>query len=504
MENQIKKLLNHSFIFSLADFLKGAIGFLLIPIYTRYLTPVDYGKLELLNVTLSILAVLVHQGIGTAFFRSFASCEDEKKISVVNLVSTSYFYMAISALFIGVLLYFSSGKYSQFLFGEGSSSGVFVKIIAVTLFFQTLNMIPFQLMRAHMESLKYVSLSLSGFLIQLILNITFIVMLKLGIIGILLANVITSFLLAVMTMLVIKKHLIFNISKPLLKELLSFGYPLILAGLSLWVLQMSDRFLIQKLASTEEVGLYSLGFRFSNILTLLIIMPFQAVWGAYSFQIAVKDGGKTVIRTIATYFLLIMCFFGLLIILWSPVAIKFMTGKNFWEAHKVVLPLVYKSICWGLLVIFIFGLYFSKKTKHLSGIVCIGATVDIILNFILIPKYGMMGAAFSALIAYIIMNILSYKMSQRNYFIPFDKVRFFKIAIIFIIFTVPSVIFHFHNVAGDIIFRILLMMCFMSSFYLIKFFNDEEINFVKNKIYHLKEHHGIFNKIRFTYEMMRR
>ena len=464
MANQIKQLSKHSIIFGIGDLLRGIAGFLLLPIYTRYLIPADYGRLELLNITLNILLIITTQEIGTAFFRTYAFADKDSKKSITELVSTSYLYMAFSGLFISIILFLCSDKYSQLVFGEHNSSNILIKILACTLFFAAINSIPFQLLRAELESLKYVSISILGFLTQCIFNIIFVVMLEMNIKGILLGNAIASSLITFMGYFVLKKHLILKISKPLLKDLLSFGYPLILSGLSLWVLQMSDRFLIQKLASASEVGLYSMAARFSNVLTLLIITPFQVAWGAYSFQIAVKDEGKKVISEIATYFFFLLSFFGFLIILWTPVVIKLIAEKSYWVAHKVVLPLVFTNILWGAFLIFIFGLYFVKGTKLIPVIVLLGAVVNVSLNFIVIPKFGMFGAAYSAVLSYFIMAILSYKISQRVFYIPFDKIRLLKIMIIFVIFSILSQVNLFINVAVDVSYRIILMVCFITSF----------------------------------------
>jgi O-antigen/teichoic acid export membrane protein len=502
MSNQYKQFGKHSIIFATGDILKSLIGFLLIPIYTRYLSPVDYGKLELLSITLTILVIFFSQGVSTAFFRSYAYTEKEMRKPLTYLVSTSYIYLFLSACVASALLFIFADEYNNFLFGKEYSSPVLIKIISITLLFQLTNTIPFQLFRAQLQSIKYIVVSLIAFTLQLVLNIYFITILKIGLEGILIANVISVFTTTGVTFLLIKKYLIFNISKDILKDLLSFGLPLIFAGIFIWIMQMSDRFLIQKLSSTHEVGLYSLGLRFSNILTILIVSPFNMVWGAIAFQISTKDEGKEVIRIVTTYIFLILCFVGINIIIWSPLIIKIMTGREFWEAHKVVTPLILATITWGLVNISDFGMYLKKRTKLMTGIFAVGALVNIILNYLLIPKYGMIAAAFAAFAAFVLINILCYLASQKYYYINFDFNRLFKIALIFITICIFSHIYQPANIILEISLRVFLSLLFIGSFFLFKFFEDYEIRYVKNIYMGFREYEGISNKVRYAYELL--
>jgi O-antigen/teichoic acid export membrane protein len=407
-----------------------------------------------LSITLSILSILACQGINNAFFRTYAFIDKEMKASIRDLVSTSYIYMMLSALFVSTLLYIFSEKYSIFLFGKNNSPELLVKIIAFTIFFQIVMIVPYTLLRAKMESIKYISISLTQFLFMVFLNIFFVTVLKTGLKGILLGNAVSSFLMAVITFLLIKRHLIFKISK-------------------------------------------------RGILLLLIVTPFQKVWASFSFQIAAKEQAKETFKTITTYFFLILCFVGILIIVWTPLLIKFVAGEDFRDAYKVVSPLVYANIGGGMFLISVFGMYLLKKTKYISYIVGIGAVVNIILNSAVIPRYGMMGAAFASFVSYMLINFLSYRLSQRFYYIPFDKLRLAKICFIFVIVSLFSSIFQFSNSITDIIYRFILIALFFAGFFVVKFFEDREIIYIKQIYNRLRKNKGISNKLKYAFEFIK-
>ncbi|MFP3867795.1 MAG: polysaccharide biosynthesis C-terminal domain-containing protein [Desulfobacteraceae bacterium] len=498
MKNRIKQLGKHSVIFGFGESLKRFVGFLLIPIYTRYLTPVDYGQLELLVLTSAILYIIVSQGIGTAFFRSYVFVEKELKSSVNNLISTAYYYIFCSALVVSLLLFVFSKQYNIFLFGDNKATELYIKIIAITLLLSVIQLIPFQVLRARKEPIKFITVSLIGFLVQVSLNILFVTVFRLGIKGILIANAIAGCFTAVITFLIVKKYLTFKLSTIILKDLIWFGLPLILSSLSFHIMQMSDRFLLQKLSSTHEVGLYSIGLRFANILNIMLISPFRIAWGPFSFETAAKTEAKATFRKITNYFFLILCFFGMMVIVWSPSVIKIVTGAQFWDADQVILPLVYANICNGMLLIFVFGLYLVKKTKIIALIVTIGAVVNIGLNILVIPKYGMLGAAFVSLFSFVVINLLFYIFSQKYYFIPFDKARLLTILFISIVTSCLS-LYQAPNYLMDNLFRLSLMVLFGISLYVFKVFEASEISYVKRSFAELRKNKGIINKVRYAY-----
>lgn len=502
MANQIKQLSKHVFIFGFGDYLKGIVAFLLIPVYTRYLTPADYGQLELLNMTLSILSVLAVQGIGAAFVRSYYLVEKEMQTSDRDLISTSYFYMALSALFVSALLYIFSGQYSMFLFGKNSAPEIFVRIVAFTLCFQTIMQIPYQLLIAKMKSVKYIALSFTQFLLQVFLNIFFVTVLELGLKGVLLGNAISSFIVVIITFLLIRGHLDFKISKKILTDLLSFGLPLVMTSILTWVLSMSDRFLLQKLSSTQELGLYSLGSRFASILPLLVVTPFQNVWGTISIRIAAEDKAKETFKIITTYFFLVLCFIGIILIVWTPPGIKFIAGKEFWDAYRVVLPLVAAQITYGMLLISGLGIYLLKRTIFTPLAIGMGAIVNIAMNVMIIPRYGMVGAAFDSFIAYIVMNFLFYRIGQKLYYIPFEKIRLLKISSVFLVVSAFSFVQCSH-IGIDILFRSLLTLLFFASLIMIGFFEKQEIQYFRRTLYELRESKGFSSKIRYVSKLVR-
>ncbi len=500
MLNQIKQLGKDSLIYGLGDGLKRTIGFLLLPIYTRFLTPADYGQLELLMVMSTMMLIITSQGLSTAFFRFYGFSDSNNRRS--ELINTSFYYLLFSALISCVLFIVFAKQFALLLSEESTAFALFVKIIALTAFFQITSIVPFQIYRVKLQTIKFVLVSIIGFLIQVILNIFFVASLKMGVKGVLVGNAISAAFVFVINLFLTRNSLTFKFSMQVLKDMLKFGAPLIFVGIFNWFLQVSDRILLQKLATTDQVGLYSLGFRFASILTIVAIAPFSMAWGAYCFQIATTEKAKETFKTIATYWYFALSFLGLGVLLFSPPLIKLMAAKPFWSACRVVLPLVFMTVVSGMYTIFDLGINIAKKTHYMTFIVGFGAAINIVLNILLIPKYGMMGAAFASFFSFLVIMLITYYVSQKLYFIPFEKLRFYKIGGVFIAISLVSTFVHLPKFLYDLLFRSALFSAFPLGIYLLQFFNSSEKKAMRSIYKNLREQRGLRSKFQYSFSLM--
>jgi len=255
-----KKLLilsKHSFIYGLGAMASKLITFLLLPLYTRYLTPSDYGILEIFGTTRGILAIIYIMGLSSALFMSYFHYRDENDKKTV--VSTALIFLTATSLFFSLILISVANNFSMIFFHSIQYTSYF-RIIFLTLFFDTAIAISLSVFRAKEESKKYALVSVIRVLLAIGLNIYFIVVLKRGILGILESGLITTSLLYAFLIPGILKNAGFRFSISDLREMLNFGLPLIAGGLSTWILTVSDRYFLFFLFTPHELGLYSMGY----------------------------------------------------------------------------------------------------------------------------------------------------------------------------------------------------------------------------------------------------
>jgi O-antigen/teichoic acid export membrane protein len=486
MYKTLKTIAKHTAIYSTADLLAKAVGFFLLPIYTRYLSPADYGILELLSVSLTIIIIFVQQGMHTSFFRGYSfdykDNEEEKK----EVVSTSYLYLLSSAfIFLGIATLFSR-QINNLLF-QSKDYTLLVRLTFITGFFNVLSTIPFQLFRAKLQSVKFSLVSILRFLLNVSFNIYFILKLKMGLSGVVYGNLFTAILISILTFFLIYKNLSLKFSFSKLKSMLSYGFPLVPGGLSIWVLSVANRYFLERLSTTTELGLYSLGSRFSGILELLIIQPFLTTWPSIYFPLAKEENAPPTFSRLTTYFLLIGSFCSLGIIAISNPVLKIMAGQKFWGAYKVIPLLVFSVLLYGLFSLLNIGIFIQKKTKYNPLIIGIAAIFNLLLNYFLIPPYGMLGAAYATFFSYLLMDLLAYIINVRVYPVPYEWIRILKIVSVTVLFLFILNQIQVNSWQRELLYKVLILLFFPLVLWGTGFFTSSELKRAKDFILELLE-----------------
>lgn len=430
MINHLKKIGKHTAIFSFSGILSKGVGFLLLPLYTRYLSPADYGILELLALMLQISSVLVSQGLPMALFRSYSFDFQKNEYMKTQAVNTAIVYSVITAGIYSGIFFIFAGNIDKILFGSKNYSDL-LRIIAITSFFQCITFVPNALLRAKLKTVQISVAQIIHLILNISFNIYFIVVLNLGVHGVIYGNLIAALILALIIYGLIIKDLSFSFSFKILKDMLSFGLPFVPAGLALFVMNGSDRFFLQKFSTTDQVGLYALGYKLSSILQFIVIEPFLLVWPSVYFPLAKEASAQDTLAHLASLFFLAMSFIGLIIILFSKPLIMVMASQAFWDAHFVCAWIVPSVILYGFYNILNVGINIRKKTKITPLIVCIAAIVNLVLNYLLIPKYGMLGAAISTFLSFFIMAVAAYYFNNNIYPVPYQWGLIFKISLFF-------------------------------------------------------------------------
>jgi O-antigen/teichoic acid export membrane protein len=264
MFDQLKRLFKHSAIYAVGSVAQSAVAFLLIPLYTRYLVPASYGRLEIVNTFGSILLMLITFGFTSALMKTYfrdAHNEEERR----RLVGTSFsFVIPISFAIVAVLLGFAP-VISLYLLGDAAWAGLF-QILLVTTFFTIFMNMAFALLRVQERSKKYTVLFLLRFGVVLALNFYFIIWLKLDAAGVLWANLISFALVALSLLPDVLKSACWHFSPFLLRKLWAFGIAIVPASVAIWIMDLSDRYFIEIFRDPTEVGIYALGYKIGMII----------------------------------------------------------------------------------------------------------------------------------------------------------------------------------------------------------------------------------------------
>jgi O-antigen/teichoic acid export membrane protein len=422
-----KNLFKQTLIYGLATVLPRMISFLLNPLYVHTLPKIEFANVSIIFAWLVFFNVILSYGMETAFFRFYSNEENKKKVvstTMVSLFWSSVVFLIFALLFRESIAHFINIK-TEYI----------VQTIWI-LFFDTLVIVPFSKLRAEKKPMKYAVIKIANVAINFGFNLFFLLVLpslsatnplkalyienfQVG--YIFLSNLVASGL----TFLVFYREYFqmdWQFDLLLWKKMMRYGFPILLAGIGFAVNEHFDKILLEKLeVPKEQIGAYSACYKLGMFMVLfrtaytLGIEPFF-------FSHSKNDNATQTYATITKYFVISGSFIMLFVIVFIDL-LKYLLvpNSNYWEAIKVV-PLI-------VLANFFLGIYTNLSVwyklidkTHIGALISIvGAVITLVLNLILVPTaMGYYGSAVATIAAYGSMMLLSFKMGQKQYPIPYE------------------------------------------------------------------------------------
>lgn len=417
LRSELKSILKHTSIYGITRILSRSAGFIMIPIYTRCLTPSDYGTVELLDLLLNLIGLMTATSISNAVFKYYYAYDadaDRKAVVSTAIISTS----AI-ALLISLSASFFAGPIAGALFGKPEFK-TYVLIAFSTFALDVTGMVPQGYLRAQQRSMLFSVLSLARLVLSLGMNIVFIVVLRMGVLGVLLALLISTaiFSLALLVMTLRETGIHFRMRN--FREIYAFGLPLAPSYLGLFIINYGDRFWIKHFGDLRDVGVYALGWKFGYMVSYLVFQPFRLIWDAKLYELGKTEEGPAYFSKIFTAiaFFLVICSLGMALFI-GPV-IRIMAAPEFWGAARVVPLIVLAYLFEACSYFFRGGLFLKGKTKTVGMIELSAGLLALGGYYVLVGKYLSMGAASATMIAFCMMAAFNYIASQRVYPVPYE------------------------------------------------------------------------------------
>jgi O-antigen/teichoic acid export membrane protein len=420
MSPEIRSLGRHAAIYSLGNVLAKLASFLMLPIYTRFLAPADYGVLELLTMTIDLIGMLAGATLAASVYRFYAEYKDSgTENEVISTAAIALTGMAVLTAIVGM---FASPWLSDLVLG-GRGRPLYFRLFFLIHVAHTAELVPFLMCRALHRSKLVVTLNLARLVGLLTLNILFVVQLRMGIAGILYSNLIISTLVATgMTGFLLRKMgRVFSPSK--FKEMARYAYPVAFVSLGNFFLVYSDRYFLNHFVGAGAVGIYSLAYRFGFILSSFVYGPFQQIWGPERFAIAKRPNAQEVYRRVFLYVNIALGGAALVIALFARDVLKVMTTPAFFSAYRFVPVILVVQILHHWSAYNNLGLMVAKTTSKFAWGSAVAIPTVLTLNFLLIPRYGIWGAMVATLVAYVVRFLVIHSLAQRQYAIHYNWSR---------------------------------------------------------------------------------
>ncbi|GAB4369226.1 MAG: lipopolysaccharide biosynthesis protein [Calditrichia bacterium] len=478
MLSNIRDTVKHSAIISLGKIGSKLVGFILLPIYTKEISVAGYGVLGLLEVAeligVHILSIGMHQAM--LRWHSLSRDESEKKSIVFST------FLFISLLSMAVLLSILPARrvIANYLFAN-PSYGDFLIYVLITILFTNLARIPQTLLRVEEKTVLFSVSIIVQFTMSLLLNIYFVAFRKMGVAGVLLAHAISSGALFLVLTPYLFKRMSLRLNFPIIREMVNFGYPFILTALSATVLNVGDRYILTKMASLTEVGLYSLGYKFSNILKIFLVDSFSLGLPIIGWKIVREDKlPKRFFSKTLTYFIFMLLWVGLVLSSFAKGIIHlFALNRDYWDAYLVVPFLASGVVFYGVQQFFYFILQIPKKTKFISIIITSAALVNVLLNVLLIPRYGMMAAAVVTVISHLFAALFAYFVSQKYYPGSYEIKRIGMLFLVSVALYFVTTLFDSYSLVMRILLKGSVLLLFPVVLLPLKFYEEKELQGIK-------------------------
>jgi O-antigen/teichoic acid export membrane protein len=413
---QLRRLGRHSAIYGIGGLVSRVIAVLLLPLYTRYLTPSDYGQIETLLALTTVMGLILRAGITSAFFRFYFDVEDDD--GRLRVLRTSFWFtMGGGTLGLLLLLLFAS-PIATLLFGDAGAANL-VRAAGVALW-ATVNYEQMtSLFRVEERSVAFVCASLANVFLTIAITLLLVVSLEKGAIGVIVGNFSGTLIVYLALLGYRREQLGLQFDRGLLREMNHFGIPLVPTALFLWVTNFSDRFFLVKLADVAEAGLYSVGVRVASAMVLLLT-AFRMAWPAFAYSIKDEREARRTYAYVLTYLTVVTAWVALALTLLSPWLVDLLAAPRFADSASVVGPLAFATVSYASYIVIAIGVGRARRTQFNWVVTGAAAVVNVALNLALIPHYGMMGAALATVAAYTTMAVGMAWWSQRIYPVPYQ------------------------------------------------------------------------------------
>lgn len=477
MLKDIKNTLKHTAIYSLGNIATKLIGIVLLPLYTKHVTVSEYGILGILEATIFILTQVLILGQSQAFLR-FHDMEEYKEKR-----KSTFFTIFIFLFSVGLLFILSSQKLAtkvSSLFFNPSEFSIYFNLCFYIVFLRIISNLFLSVLRAKEKSTFYATASIVNLTIILGFNIYFVAFAKIGIKGILYSYLIGDGVLFLLLLPKMISEMAPKLDWKILKATLAFGFPLVFASLASVLLNMGDRYILKLLVDYKEVGLYSLGYKVAGILNMFFIQSFTLSILPIAYKMYGQKGDKRYYSKMLTYFVFVLFWAGLGLAFFSKELIeKLALNPDYWLAYQVVPYIILAYIFSGARAVANLGLFLKSKTPYIAYNTIGAAVLNIGLNFILIPKYKMMGAAVATIISFIALYFVTYFVADRFYKIPYENLKLLKMLILAIVLFFLSILAADLSTLPRLLTKLGLLISFPFLLYPMNFYEEIEIERIK-------------------------
>lgn len=417
----LRRFFKDSTIYAIPIILSRGIGFFLLPIYTHYLSPTDYGMIELLAISYALLNLILPLEVNQAVARFLP--EMTVRQQKIAYAATAFWFTGIVFTIVVLFSWIYPRELGYFLLGSPEFVDL-VRFASIAMLANALVYVIQSQLRWNLQSMASSMVNMSFAIGMAVISVLLIVFLNFGVLGYIIGQLAGSIVALIIGLFLARRTvpILWMFDRKKLHEMLVFSAPLVLSSIAVYISLYMDRWMLRFWLGLDDVGIYSVAYRVASIVGLVMI-AFQMALVPLIYNHYKEPETPIFIGKLFKYFLSLVLPLIAFTGMFSKEIISILSGPSFQDASQLVawlsLAVIFMSI-----YVFAPGLTLAKKTKKIALVNVIAATVNICLNALWIPLFGSMGAAIATLLGGLVMASLYFKWGQREYTIPYQFMRY--------------------------------------------------------------------------------
>jgi O-antigen/teichoic acid export membrane protein len=409
-------MLRHSATYAFANLATNLASLLLLPLYTRYLSSVEYGVMAILDLTINLLTMLVTAGMapGVTRWSAEAPTRDEQR----KVWGTAIAYVAVvgaATLVLGQLL---SDRLAVWTLGS-AESGYFYRILFPTLFMNVLGTMGATYLIAMKRSTLSTVTALGRLLAAIGLNVYLIAGLGWGIEGFLYGNLAVGTVFALGLVLYALRATGLGYSGQSLRRMLVFGLPFVPANLCAALLHEGNRLILQRYVTLADVGVFSLGYKIAMMANAAVLLPFAMAWAPIVYEVRRRDDAPETYATVMRLFTYVLLLGMLALAVFARELIQILAGPEFQDAYRVIPLVALGYVFFSMHEHFKVPVLLTDRTREIPLVYAVTVLFALASNLALIPWWGYMGAAAASTATFMFFALVAWLRYRRYYAIPF-------------------------------------------------------------------------------------
>lgn len=388
-----------------------AFSLISLPVYTRVFNPAEFGVLSYVMTFGGLIAAVLILGGDSAYARFFFEARSVERRQLIT--STWIGFLALWSVVVSLLILPFAGLIADASLADRATTPLFVATLLIGPI-SLVNRMCSQVLRNEFRATAFTVLNAVGTVLLVGFAVTAVLGLQMGVLGVLVGTLVAELVMLPVRLWTARSMFRLRFSLSVLRQLLGFGIPLVPTSLAYWVFLTSDRLILARLSTLEQLGLYSVANSLVSLATIAI-GAFGQAWTPHALQLYedARDVAAVIYGRVMTY---LLAGFGLLAVgvsVFGPELLMLLTGSEYQGAASAIAPLAIAMVAMASTQITAGGITLAKRTHYLAVITWVAAVLNVVLNLMLDARFGMLGAAWATAAAYISLTLMYLVTSQR-------------------------------------------------------------------------------------------